>query len=312
MAAAEARAVWQRTANRCFVQEDAKRAPKLACCQSSCSTSKQVEAGAAAAACGPDCPASGFVPLGRNPSYSNLPLDTRWWLQMQPSYGYQKVLTMEQLNALESDKETLRPALENPTSKDDEVHPHKRDLAGVDGQNNIKTSLDVHHCAALCMKKSPDILFLYDKNMKELDDTTEICESMELDPNDCPITKQPYDFCVGPEYTWMSSEKTEPWWRTTDRDELVSLVARKSLDHVENCDLPPPQKVCCRRHPYAQIGCFSREENLVSSLDWNAPTGGLSHRTVYAEGFANSGRTRERQECSEKERLQYGSDKPLR
>jgi len=40
MAAAEAGAVWQRTANRCFVQEDAKRAPKLACCQSSSSSSK--------------------------------------------------------------------------------------------------------------------------------------------------------------------------------------------------------------------------------------------------------------------------------
>ncbi|KAL6994303.1 hypothetical protein U1Q18_012410, partial [Sarracenia purpurea var. burkii] len=27
----EARAAWQKIANRCFVQEDAKRAPKLAC-----------------------------------------------------------------------------------------------------------------------------------------------------------------------------------------------------------------------------------------------------------------------------------------
>ncbi|KAK3194600.1 hypothetical protein Dsin_025910 [Dipteronia sinensis] len=42
MAVAEARAVWQRTANCCFVLED-KRAPKLACCQSSSSSSKQVE-----------------------------------------------------------------------------------------------------------------------------------------------------------------------------------------------------------------------------------------------------------------------------
>ena len=61
MAAAEARAVWQRTANRCFVQEDAKRAPKLACCQSS-STSKQVEAGSAvvAASDAPEHPLSCF------------------------------------------------------------------------------------------------------------------------------------------------------------------------------------------------------------------------------------------------------------
>jgi hypothetical protein len=35
MAAAEARAAWQRTTNRCFVQQDAKRVPKLDCCPSS-------------------------------------------------------------------------------------------------------------------------------------------------------------------------------------------------------------------------------------------------------------------------------------
>ncbi|XP_057999167.1 uncharacterized protein LOC131177991 [Hevea brasiliensis] len=39
------RAAWQRTTNHCFVQEDAKRAPKLACCQSSSSSSKQVDGG---------------------------------------------------------------------------------------------------------------------------------------------------------------------------------------------------------------------------------------------------------------------------
>lgn len=312
MAAAEARAVWQRTANRCFVQEDAKRAPKLACCQSSSSTSKQVEAGPATASYGRDYPASGFVPLNRNSSYSNLPLDTRWWLQMQPSYGYQMGLTFEQLNALESEEETLRAGIENPTSKVDEVHPEKGNLAGVGEQHNFKSSLDVHHCASVCMKKTPDVSFLYGKNTKELDDTIEICESMELDSMDCPITKQPCDFCIGPEYTWMNSEKTEPWWRMTDRDELVSLVARKSLDHIENCDLPPPQKMCCRRHPYAKIGCFDSEENMASSLNWKAPIDGLSNRTVYAEGFANSGRTHERQEYSEKEHLHYGSDKPLR
>ncbi|KAG2714911.1 hypothetical protein I3760_03G050700 [Carya illinoinensis] len=45
MVVAEARAAWQRAANRCFVQEDAERAPKLACCQSSFSASKQVDTG---------------------------------------------------------------------------------------------------------------------------------------------------------------------------------------------------------------------------------------------------------------------------
>ncbi|KAJ9188163.1 hypothetical protein P3X46_003552 [Hevea brasiliensis] len=45
MAMVKVRAAWQRTTNHCFVQEDAKRAPKLACCQSSSSSSKQVDGG---------------------------------------------------------------------------------------------------------------------------------------------------------------------------------------------------------------------------------------------------------------------------
>ncbi|CAL2237405.1 unnamed protein product [Prunus armeniaca] len=47
---------------------DAKRAPKLACCQSSSSTTKQVDAGPATVAKGPDHPAASFMPLNRNPS----------------------------------------------------------------------------------------------------------------------------------------------------------------------------------------------------------------------------------------------------
>ncbi|KAL4562608.1 hypothetical protein LXL04_026636 [Taraxacum kok-saghyz] len=95
MAAAEARAAWQRTANRCFVQEDAKRAPKLACVppsSSSSSSCKQVDTR----------PASNgldeFIPPSANSIYSNLSPDSRWWLQLQPNYMYQKGLTNEQVN----------------------------------------------------------------------------------------------------------------------------------------------------------------------------------------------------------------------
>ncbi|XP_010556606.1 PREDICTED: uncharacterized protein LOC104825884 isoform X3 [Tarenaya hassleriana] len=46
------------------------------------------------------------------------------------------------------------------------------------------------------------------------------------------------------EFPWVPSKKSQPWWRTTtDKDELALLVATNSLDHIQNCDLPPPQKV---------------------------------------------------------------------
>jgi len=44
MAATEVRTVRHRTVNHSFVQEDAKRTPKFACCQSSRATSKFVSA----------------------------------------------------------------------------------------------------------------------------------------------------------------------------------------------------------------------------------------------------------------------------
>ncbi|KAL0426141.1 UNVERIFIED_CONTAM: hypothetical protein Sradi_1148900 [Sesamum radiatum] len=101
MALAETRAAWQRTANRCFVQEDAKRAPKLACCSSVTPSVKQAETGTNTAAAGQDTPTTGSLPLNL-PSYSNLSPNSKWWLQLQPSYGYQKGLMDEQFNSLEA------------------------------------------------------------------------------------------------------------------------------------------------------------------------------------------------------------------
>ncbi|XP_076898681.1 uncharacterized protein LOC143552311 [Bidens hawaiensis] len=88
MAAAEARAAWQRTANRYFVQEDAKRAPKLACVPpSSSSMSKQVDTRP------PTNGVTDFAPPTANSLYSNLSPDSRWWLQLQPNYLHQSGLS---------------------------------------------------------------------------------------------------------------------------------------------------------------------------------------------------------------------------
>ncbi|KAG6488068.1 hypothetical protein ZIOFF_056826 [Zingiber officinale] len=42
---------------------------------------------------------------------------------------------------------------------------------------------------------------------------------------------------------WVAINKSEPWWRITDKDDLALLVAQKSLHHIENCDLPKPTQV---------------------------------------------------------------------
>ncbi|XP_009142425.1 uncharacterized protein LOC103866284 isoform X1 [Brassica rapa] len=67
----------------------------------------------------------------------------------------------------------------------------------------------------------------------------------------------------------LSSEKAGPWWRTTDKDELASLVAQRSLDFfVENCDLPSPQKM---KRSY----CYGSPRSCLDSV---------SNQTIHEHG----------------------------
>ncbi|XP_065620736.1 uncharacterized protein LOC111989542 isoform X4 [Quercus suber] len=235
--AAAARAVWQRTANQCFVQEDAKRTPKLGCCQSS-STTKQVDAGPTNAADGADHPALGFMPCDRNPSLSNPPIDTRWWLQLQPSYGYQKQkgVTYEQLKALEAEVETLRAGTLNLIAKFDEVHLQNGDIIPADDCKNCESSLEQYGLSAVCMNKASDVRkqeenALYSKNAEEYLEPMGMkkYELVDMYPVNWPVSKPANQFCLDPESPWIGGSKTELWWRTTDKDELASLVMETIL-----------------------------------------------------------------------------------
>ncbi|KAK7258480.1 hypothetical protein RIF29_24059 [Crotalaria pallida] len=212
MAGAEARAVWQRAANRCFVQEDAKRAPKLACCQSSSATSKSTDAGPASKANESEHAAVNATHFIRESSFSNPSPCSMWWLNLQPNYyGCQKGLTDDRLNALEDEVETSKASGESKT------------------------------CSNSC-QTSPELMDVVAKH-----------ETLEIDSVGCSESKQTNDFSLESDYSWIEGNKAEPWWRTADRDELASFVTQKSLDHIENCDLPPPQKKHLRGHPFSSI-----------------------------------------------------------
>lgn len=301
MAVAEVRAAWQRTANHCFVQVDAKGAPKLACCQSS-SLSKQIDGGRLNAADMPDNPAVDPLPLHRNISYSNLPPDTRWWLQLQPSYGYQKGLAYEQLNALEAEMESLRAEIVNSPSKIDEVPPHDdRHSRDFDCNTSTESSFDAHcRISADRMSKDPEVNnqevnVLYDKNAQEftaLKDTSDNSKWIGIDPVECVQPQKSNDYCFDPETFWIRGEKNVPWWRTTDKDDLASLLTQKSIDYFGNCDLPPPQMLHFRRSPCGCPGSSDHHDAIPSSLDWEAQS--------------------ERQRASTGGHLQSGSEKPFR
>lgn len=313
MAGAEARAVWQRTANRCFVQEDAKRAPKLACCQSS---SKQVDAGPADVADAPVHPAAGFMPLNMNHLYSELPSDTRWWLQLQSNYGYQKGLTSEQISAVEAEMEALRTGFVNSPSKLS-GDPLLDSTGGtlVDGNINNEVSHDENYksLSAVCMKKDLEVrkqnVGAVDckstQEFIELMDIRENYEFIEMDSVGCPSSKTSNELCFDPESPWIGGGKTEPWWRTTDKDDLASLVAQKSVGYMENCDLPPPQKKHTRAHPYARSRGFDLDE--TSSLHSKYQTDGISNPVVHAQGASDS-----RSTSVEEGQMPFGSGKSFR
>lgn len=67
---------------------------------------------------------------------------------------------------------------------------------------------------------------------------------MDLDPSNCTVSKQPKKLSSDWESQLIGAEKNELWWRTAEKDDLPSVVAQKSLEHIENCDLP-------------EIGCSS-------------------------------------------------------
>ncbi|KAK8570373.1 hypothetical protein V6N13_003056 [Hibiscus sabdariffa] len=244
MAAAEARAVWQRTANRFFVQEDAKRAPKLACCQSS-SASKQADSCPIGVAGAHDQPAEGFLPLNRTPSHPNLPSDMRWWLQLQPSYGPQKGSTNELLNALEDGVESLKSEVKSPSDVSRVHQEDARDASGAGRKRNYEYSLDSA-------------------------ETMINCEFLEMESIECDVSKKTNDFSHDLGSPWFGGGKAEPWWRMTDKDELASFVAKKSLDFIENCDLPRPQKMHVRRYSRKHSGSFGGDE--VSASAWKSQT----------------------------------------
>lgn len=280
MAAAEARAAFQRTVNRCFVQEDAKRAPRLACCQSSSSTSKQVDSGPAnAAADGADHPSIGLIPLNRASSYASLFPDSKWWLQTQSSYGYQKIFTPEQINALEAGNETSKSGTEKSCTSSD-IHPSKGSSTVYEIDDYSRSSLDTDHgVSAVCTKRVNSIM---NEDIKALDDGTDsqecLCsvdmkanfECSEMDSfNSKTISKNQDEFYFDPDSPWIQEDKAEPWWWITDRDELAYWVAQRSLDRIENCDLPPPKKTCLnlKRYPHAQKQCYEHDTNWISTFD---------------------------------------------
>ncbi|XP_061370351.1 uncharacterized protein LOC133313060 [Gastrolobium bilobum] len=110
-------------------------------------------------------------------------------------------------------------------------------------------------------------------------------ETMEINSVGCSVYKQTNDFSFDSDYSWIEGENAQPWWRTTDRDELACFVSQKSLNHIENCDLPPPKKKYLGGQSCANI---SDDKKKASFLNWEAKSS-ASNLTAQAKGSLDSG-----------------------
>ncbi|XP_004229996.1 uncharacterized protein [Solanum lycopersicum] len=249
MAVAEARTAWQRAVNRCLVQEDAKRAPKLACCSSASPSSKQVDTGPANGADAQNPSGTCFLPFDRNSSYCDLSPNSRWWLHLQPNYGYQKGLVSELVDSIEAEMENIGPVLDSIPKYNKLCDQNEADSICVD-KFTVGGSLDsqvtrsasyVNSDLGVGSKELTDVFTEISKDSPNLEDTGYPNEASKKGLVDLTVGKQIDELSFDTEYPWIGVAKTEPWWRTADTEELALLVAQRSHDFMENCDLPQPQ-----------------------------------------------------------------------
>ncbi|KAL2233777.1 UNVERIFIED_CONTAM: hypothetical protein Sindi_1109900 [Sesamum indicum] len=296
MALAEARAAWQRTANRCFVQEDAKRAPKLACCSSVTPSVKQAETGTNTAAAGQDTPSTGSLPLNL-PSYSNLSPNSKWWLQLQPSYVYQKGLMDEQFNSLEANMGTcqMQESLGALARKEDDP--------GLSNQMTSNTfSSDSQYRSFTTGDKK---VFGVKEDVGELKLGGLVGDE---------VLKNANELYLDSESSWIGGERNTPWWRTADTGELAFLVSRSLLDHIENCDLPSPQNACVKKDMDVNTCSFGHDRIPSSLLDPNLKSGSPHHFSTHLHppGSLTAESACKNLSMLDQAQLAYSTNKPLR
>ncbi|KAG1367670.1 putative aminoacrylate hydrolase RutD [Cocos nucifera] len=298
MAAAEARAAWQRAANRCLVQEDAKRAPKLACCPSSSMLQSDSSNGNATNA--QDHSAPYFMPLNWNPMSSNLPLDAKWWLQLQPNFGHPRDHVCEQPNLLEDELDEKRAETTVPTSKFTE-EPLLGESMDIDRKVNECLLESPCMVSTASMKRNSEsgveemktVTSCPQQPIKHKVDMSDYLyrdeELLDWKPVDRLISKKHEKVSSDLNTPWAGGNKNKPWWWISDKDELASLVAQKSQQHIENCDLPrPTQTVHVSGNPF---GCL---ENLDANGIFASTLGQKLHAGIcspfdYAQNTSSTG-----------------------
>lgn len=129
------------------------------------------------------------------------------------------------------------------------------------------------------------MLEAYSNNSKACSETVTKHETIEVDSVGYVVPKQTNDFSLDSDYSWIEDDGSQPWWKTTDRNELAFLVLQKSHNYVENCDLPPPRKKYIGEQSYADISDY----NIKTCFDCEAKSSVFSNFTAEAKEGLDSG-----------------------
>lgn len=164
------------------------------------------------------------------------------------------------------------------------------------------------HNAAAIMKKTrlEGMLEAYSNNSKACLEIVTKHEIMEVDSVGYVVPEQTKDFSLDSDYSWIEDDGGQPWWKTTDRNELAFLVLQKSLNYVENCDLPPPREKYLGEQSYASISDY----NIKTCFDCEAKSSIFSNFAAEAkEGLDSRLMHRKMETPSNEGHLSFSSDK---
>ncbi|KAE9587246.1 hypothetical protein Lal_00004703 [Lupinus albus] len=207
---------------------------------------------------------SGWTPWNANSD--KLP-DMKWWLHVKTNKEGEGNYTCQSLNSWESDFDALYEGFLDDNVKNFDTLSY----TGGSNKNEAVLNNNIH----LTPKKDQGEFYFSDGHFMDSDvKNFSISEKSKMTSSDL-------------ESSFVDTEKTGPWWRNAGKDELASLVAQKSLEHIENCDLPQPQTKHFRQRPLYRKG-IGHDKTLPSSLNQKAETVS-SNADSYTSGTSTSG-----------------------
>ncbi|RWV88825.1 hypothetical protein GW17_00049059 [Ensete ventricosum] len=284
MAAAESRPAQKHIASLCLVQDDAEGARRLACCPSSTSVNIL---GYENTAIAQDYNFPEFMPSNGNPMNPNLSPETKGPLQL-PIVGCPKDFTCEQLSSIDREADGKYTETAVPTPELDGMSLPVDFIKFVLKREDMVSTASMKSGSGTRFKEMNPTTIYSQQSLKQkanMDFVYKVEELLDLKLVDQLALRNSEKAFSYLETHWAGCNKPETWWRIADKDDLALLVAQKSLQHIENCDLPKPTRTV-----HYMKDLFSSIENLDASEIFQSSFG-VCNANEYSHDSSSTGRS---------------------